>query len=209
VKVEIWSDIQCPFCYIGKRHFEAALASFDDRATVEVVWRSFQLDPTIPGNITDDLYDYLAKRKGQSRAWSIGVHEQLVQSAKAVGLTYNFDRAVVSNSFLAHCLIQMAKTANLGDTAEERLFKAYFTEGQNIGDPAVLAELGTEIGLERNRVAETLSTVAYAEAVRADIAAAQAIGVPGVPFFLFDQKLAVTGAQPTETFLTALQQTAD
>jgi predicted DsbA family dithiol-disulfide isomerase len=130
MKVDIWSDIMCPFCYICKRKFEGALQQFSNKEDIEVVWHSFQLDPTIEKQSDKDLYDYLAEREGQTREWAKQVNQQVTQSAKQVGLTYNLDNAVVANSFDAHRLIQLAKQKGLGDAAEERLFKAYFTEGK-------------------------------------------------------------------------------
>lgn len=208
MKVEIWSDIMCPFCYIGKRHFEAALAQFADSAAIEVEWKSFQLDPSIPATFDKpvNVYQYLADRKGMSLEQSKAMHDRVVAMAKAAGLDYRFDQAVVANSFSAHRMIQFAKTKGLGDAAEERLFKAYFTEGKNFGDPVVLRELGNDIGLSAEEVNESLTSDLWAYQVQQDIQEASAIGVSGVPFFVFDRKFAVSGAQPTEVFQQALQQ---
>lgn len=208
MKVEIWSDIMCPFCYIGKRNFESALAEFADSNHIEIEWKSFQLDPTIPEKFDKevDVYSYLAERKGMSYDQSVAMHERVVNMAQSVGLQYHFDQAVVANSFNAHRMIQLAKTKGLGDQAEERLFKAYFTEGKNFGDPLVLAELGKEIGLTEADVEESLTNDDYAFRVNQDIREAQMIGVTGVPFFVFDRKYAVSGAQPPQAFLQALSQ---
>jgi predicted DsbA family dithiol-disulfide isomerase len=207
MKVEVWSDIMCPFCYIGKRNYEAALAQFADSARVEIVWKSFQLDPTIPErrDKPTDVYEYLAERKGMSVEQSRQMHERVVQMARQAGLTYNFDKAVVANSFKAHRVIQLAKTKGLGDVAEERLFRAYFTEGQNFGDAAVLTVLGKEIGLTAAEVEEALSDEVYARKVEEDIAEARVIGVNGVPFFVFNRKYAISGAQPPAAFLQTLE----
>jgi predicted DsbA family dithiol-disulfide isomerase len=206
MKVDIWSDIMCPFCYIGKRKFEQALEQFPQKDKIEVVWHSFQLDPTIQDQPGKDLYSYLAERKGQSREWSVQVHEQVTQTAKQVGLDYRFDKAVIANSFDAHRFIQLAKTHSLGDAAEERLFKAYFTEGKNVSNTDTLVELGKEIGLEEAAIKEMLSTNAFAEEVGKDIDTAQQIGINGVPFFVLDDRLGVSGAQAPETFSAALNQ---
>lgn len=203
--VEIWSDIMCPFCYIGKRKFEAALALFAGSDSVEVIWHSFQLDPSIQYQPGKDLYTYLAEMKGQSREWSVDVHNQLTKTAKAVGLEYNFDKAVIANSFDAHRLIQLAKKYDKGDDAEERLFRAYFTEGKNVSDHATLAALGKEIGLERKEVEEMLQTKACSIEVNNDIEEARQIGVRGVPFFVMNRKYAVAGAQQPDVFLQVLE----
>ncbi|MCC6460297.1 MAG: DsbA family oxidoreductase [Saprospiraceae bacterium] len=202
--IEIWSDIMCPFCYIGKRKLEAALEQFEGKNEVEIVWRSFQLDPDMENRPHQDLFDYLAERKGQTRAWSIQAHEQVSQAARAVGLEYNFDKAVPANSFDAHQLIQLAKRSGRGDAAEERLFRAYFTEGKNVSDPVVLAALGADIGLEGEEVLEVLRSGAMADAVRKDMDEARRLELRGVPFFVFNRAYAVSGAQPVEVFLQAL-----
>lgn len=206
MKVEIWSDIMCPFCYIGKRNFEQAMQQFAHKNDIELIWKSYQLDPTIPLERTDSesVYSYLAKRKGWSLEQTKKMHEGLIQTAKNAGLDYNFDKAVVANSFNAHRLIQMAKTKGLGDKAEERFFFAYFTEGKDIGDTAVLLELGLEMGLSENEINSALAESTYAQSVKADIKEAQEIGVNGVPFFVFNRRYAVSGAQPAEAFLETL-----
>lgn len=207
MKVEIWSDIMCPFCYIGKRHYEAAISRFADSSDIELEWHSFQLDPGIPAKMEKQVgvYQYLAERKGISYDESAKMHGHVVDMAKHAGLTYNFDKAVVANSFDAHRMIQMAKSKGLGDAAEERLFKAYFTEGKNFGDPVVLVELGKDIGLTADEVKTALDDNAYADKVNQDIQEAQKIGVRGVPFFVFDRKYAVSGAQPADSFLEVLE----
>lgn len=207
MKVEVWSDIMCPFCYIGKRNYEAALKQFTDAGDVEIEWHSFQLDPSIPKSQEKrgNVYEYLAARKGMSYEQAVKLHEGVVQTAKNAGLAYNFDKAVVANSFDAHKMIQLAKTKGLGDEAEERLFYAYFTEGKDFGDPAVLVELGKEIGLEEAAVTEAINSDEYAYKVKQDIQEAANIGIRGVPFFVFNRKYAVSGAQPPEAFLQTLQ----
>lgn len=206
MKVEIWSDIMCPFCYIGKRNLEAALKQFPDTAMLEIEWKSFQLDPSIPAKTDKNVYQYLAERKGWSMEQTMKIHQNVVQMAKDAGLTYNFDSAVVANSFDAHRLIQLAKEKGLGDNAEERLFSAYFTEGKNFGNHDTLLELGKEIGLKEEDIKKALADDVYAYKVKQDIAEAQHIGVTGVPFFVFDRKYAISGAQPVELFMQTLQQ---
>jgi protein disulfide-isomerase len=208
MKVDIWSDIMCPFCYIGKRHYESALSRFEGRGTVEVEWHSFQLDPTIPNDIPskDNVYQYLADKKGISYQQSAKMHERVIEMAKNAGLDYRFDKAIVANSFDAHRLIQLAKTRGLGDAAEERLFRAYFTEGKDFGDFDTLISIGKEMGIPEEDVKSALVSGSYAEKVEQDIREAAEIGVQGVPFFVFDRKYAVSGAQPPEYFLQALNQ---
>ncbi len=205
MKVEIWSDVMCPFCYIGKRRFEHALAQFPQREEIEVVWKSFQLDPEMPTEAGTNINEYLAERKGWTVQYAEQVNSQVTAMAAEVGLTYDFDKAVVANSFDAHRFSHLAAQHGLGDAAEESLFKAYFTEGKNIADHAVLAELGASIGLDAAEVSATLAGTSYAGEVRQDIAEAAALGARGVPFFVIDRKYAVSGAQPQEVFLQALE----
>lgn len=205
MKVEVWSDIMCPFCYIGKRNYEAGLKQFTDSNNIEIVWKSFQLDPNIPNEVSENVYQYLADRKGMSYEQSVQMHESVVATAKKAGLDYNFDKAVIANSFNAHRMIQLAKTKGLGDAAEERLFYAYFTEGKNFGSSEVLIELGKDIGLTEAEVKTALTDDTYAYKVRQDVEEAQQLGVRGVPFFVFDRKYAISGAQPPEAFLETLE----
>lgn len=205
MQIEIWSDIMCPFCYIGKRKFEAALAQFPGKDQVSVIWRSFQLDPTIESQPGKDVYTYLAERKGQSREWAEQMHEQVVNTAREVGLEYNFDKAIIANSLDAHRLIQLSKKYNLGDAAEERLFKAYFTEGKDTGNHDTLVALGVEIGLDESEIRQVLKTDAYTDVVKKEAEEAGQLGARGVPFFVMDRKYAVAGAQPTGAFLQTLE----
>jgi predicted DsbA family dithiol-disulfide isomerase len=205
MKVDIWSDIRCPFCYIGKRRFEEALSRFEHKEEVEVIWHSFELDPSMKTQPYKNPLEYLAEIKGQTLQWSKQVHHQLTDTAAAAGLTFHFDQCVVANSFDAHRLIQFAKTKNLGDQAKERLLKAYFTEGINIADYEALLKMGIEIGLVKEEVSDVLKSDAFTENVRSDEATAQRLGISGVPFFVVDQQYGISGAQMPETFLEALQ----
>jgi predicted DsbA family dithiol-disulfide isomerase len=207
MKVEVWSDIMCPFCYIGKRNYETALNRFNKKNLVEIEWHSFQLDPTIPVNNgkKENVYQYLAEKKGFSYGHSKKLHEKLIQTAKNAGLEYNFDKAIVANSFDAHKMIQLAKTKGLGDAAEERLFRAYFTEGRDFGDKDTLVSLGEDIGLQENEIRDALGSDEYTQKVEQDIQEASDIGIGGVPFFVFNRKYAISGAQPPEYFLQTLQ----
>lgn len=206
MRVDIWSDVMCPFCYIGKRRFEGALAQFENRNDIEVVWHSFQLDPdakSLPGK---DVYSWLAERKGQSLDWSKQMHKQVVDMAAGEGLTYNFDKAVIANSFDAHRITQLAKKYGKGDAMEEQLFKGYFTDGKDVADYKVLLEMATAIGIDEKETAEVLNSNTYADAVEADINQAAQLRISGVPFFVINNKYGVSGAQATETFSQALDQ---
>jgi len=196
----------CPFCYIGKRKLEGALQQFDHKDEIAIIWHSFQLDPTMVYQPGKDIHSYLAERKGQTREWSVKIHDQMTQTAKAEGLEYNFDTAIIANSFDAHRLIQLAKTHGLGEAAEERLFKAYFTEGKNISDQNTLMQIGIELGMKVIEIGEMLNSDAYAAEVEKDIATAESLGIRGVPFFVIDGKYGISGAQPKEVFLDGLQQ---
>ena len=211
MKVEIWSDIMCPFCYIGKRNFEAALKEFEAKDEIEIEWKSFQLDPTIPKSFEKKVstYEYLAERKGMPVERSKEMHDNIVETARKVGLTYNFDKSVVANSFDAHKLIQLAKTKGIGDAAEESLFKAYFTDGKDMSDHSTLVQLGKEIGLNEEEITVALASKEFDTKVNFDISEGSQLGVTGVPFFVFDRKYAVSGAQPIETFLNALKQSLE
>jgi protein disulfide-isomerase len=205
--VDIWSDIMCPFCYIGKRQFEAALASFAHKEKVEVIWHSYQLDPSIKYEEGKDVYTRLAEMKGKTREWSIKMHQSVVDMANKEGLDYDFSNAKIANSYDAHRVIQYAKTEGLGAAAEERFFRAYFMEGAVMSDHDTLIKLGVEIGLDKAGVSKVLSSDLFSKEVEQDILFAQRLGVNGVPFFLFDHKWAVSGAQGTPVFMKALNHT--
>ncbi|MBS1938747.1 MAG: DsbA family oxidoreductase [Bacteroidetes bacterium] len=206
MKIQIWSDVVCPYCYIGKREFENALAQFPHRDRVEVEWKSFELDREAPVRSPDDMYGMLARKYGRTREQAKEMVAGVVERARTVGLEYNMDKAVMGSSFDAHRLIQYAKTKGKGDAAEERLFRAHFILGEHIGDHAKLKEIAQEIGLDGNAAEAMLKTDAFTEAVHADEYEAQQIGVRGVPFFVLDGKYAVSGAQPSAHFLGALKQ---
>lgn len=205
MKVEIWSDVMCPFCYIGKRKFEAALEQFEHKDDVEVVWKSFQLQPDLVTDTTKNTLQHLAESKGWTMEYTKQATAQVVQMAKEVGLHYDFDKAVVANSFDAHRTVQYAKTKGKGDAMEEQLFKAYFVDGKNTADHQTLTQLAVSIGLSEAEVKQILADTTYSDAVRQDIYESQQIGVRGVPFFVLGNKYAVSGAQASETFLGALR----
>lgn len=204
MKIEIWSDIVCPFCYIGKRQFDEALAQFNYRDDVEIVWHSYQLFPDYQQREGSDFYTEVGRLKGNNREWSIRFHNQIAEHAKRVGLEYNFEKIPFPNTFNAHRFSLYAKTKGLQHEAEEKLFLAYFTEGRNIGDLEALAQLGEEIGLQKADVNEALSNNQFTQQVLEDIAEAKRIGVNGVPFFLINGELAVAGAQDPNEFVKAL-----
>jgi predicted DsbA family dithiol-disulfide isomerase len=206
MKVEIWSDIACPWCYIGKRRFEKALATFPHRDEVEVQWRSYQLDPTLPDHHDGTELDYLVDRKGMSREQVQGMFDQVTAIAAEEGLRYDFGSVVVANSFSAHELLHLAKARGLGDAVKEALLSAHFEHGEDIGDRAVLVRIGTQAGLDAAEIARDLETHSWRDAVVADVTAANSLGIRGVPFFVLDGKYGVSGAQPTELFTQALEQ---
>ncbi|AMR30374.1 disulfide bond formation protein DsbA [Mucilaginibacter sp. PAMC 26640] len=204
MKVEIWSDVMCPFCYIGKRRFEDALQQFDHKEQVEIEWKSFQLNPDMQTDPSVNISQYLADVKGWTLEYAQNMNAHVTEMAAEVGLTYDFDRAVVANSFKAHRFTHFAKQHGLGDAAEEALFKAYFTLGKNTDDIDTLAGLGEEIGLDRDEVIGVLGSNAFADDVKHDIAEAGELGIRGVPFFVMNGKYAVSGAQAVPVFTQTL-----
>ena len=206
MKVEIWSDVMCPFCYIGKRKFENALAQFPHKDDIEVEWKSFQLDPSIVTDPSKTVHEFLSERKGISPQRAKEMNDYVTNIALQVGLEYKFDKAVVANSFDAHRFSHLAKKHGLQNEAEEKLFKAYFTEGKNTADVETLVKIGAEIGLEEDEIRNTLAGDDFSDEVKNDIYMAQQIGINGVPFFVLDNKYAISGAQESTTFLAALNQ---
>jgi predicted DsbA family dithiol-disulfide isomerase len=184
-----------------------ALEKFPHKDKVEVTWRSFELDPNLKTKIDLNAIDHLADAKGISHEQAEGMHKNVKQIAKEVGLNLDFERAVVANSFNAHRLIQLAKTKGLDNEAEEQLFKAHFIEGKNIDDNETLVQIGVATGLEEKEIREVLASDAFAKEVQEDEMQAQSIVIRGVPFFVLNDKYAVSGAQSPDTFLEALQQT--
>ncbi len=205
MKVEIWSDVMCPFCYIGKRKFEKALGEFSNKEDVELVWKSFQLNPEMKTQPNKNINEYLAEVKGWTLDYAKQMNAHVTNLAAAEGLEYNLDKSVLANSFDAHRFVQLAKKHNKGDAAEEQLFKAYFTDGKNIAEHSVLIELGKSIGLDSLEVKEVLDTNLYTEEVQKDIYESRQVGARGVPFFVFNGKHAVSGAQDSTVFLTVLK----
>lgn len=205
MKVEIWSDVMCPFCYIGKRKFEIALGEFENKENIEIVWKSFQLNEDLKTDTSKNTVQHLAETKGWTMDYTRNTIKYVMEMASGVGLKYDFDKAVVANSFDAHRFIQFAKTKGKGDAAEEVLFKAYFTEGKNTADHTILIQLAKDIGLDSEAVKVMLSSAEFTTEVNRDVAEAQQIGVTGVPFFVVDRKYAVSGAQDSKVFLETLE----
>lgn len=195
----------CPFCYIGKRKFEKALEQFPNADKIEIEWKSFQLNPDLETNPEISSHESLAAHKGISVEQAKAMSDQVVQMAREEGLTYNLNQAVVANSFNAHRFSHLAKKHGVQHEAEEALFRAYFTEGKNIDDAETLVAMGVELGIAANEVREMLDSDAYDDDVRMDLHEARQIGVTGVPFFVFDRKYAVSGAQPTAVFTETLE----
>ena len=205
LKIQIWSDIMCPFCYIGKRRIEVALENFPHKNSVEIEWKSFQLDAGFVASADDNMVVHLANKYQKDTVWAQGMLDDMTQNAKNSGLNFHFDKAVMANSLNAHRLLHLAKKFNLANDLEELLFKTYLTDGLNINDLATLKDLGVKIGLNSQDIDEVLNSDIYAKDVASDILEAQSIGVQGVPFYVFDNKYAVSGAQHVDTFITTLE----
>ena len=206
MNIQIWSDVRCPFCYIGKKKFEMALDKFPQKEAISVTWKSFQLDPSLKTAPDVSAKEHFSKQKGVSMQQVEGMYQQVVNAAKDVNLHFNLEKSVVANSFNAHRLIQLAKSKGLGNEMEEELFKAHFIDGKNIDDLETLAAAGIIIGLDDKEVKEVLHSDAFSKEVEKDEAEARSIGVTGVPFFVLNNKYAVSGAQSPEIFLQALTQ---
>lgn len=195
----------CPFCYIGKRRFEEAMKQFDRQGEIEIEWKSFQLNPQMVTDPGVSINDYLAEAKGWTIDHARQMNDHVTGMAAEVGLKYDFDKAVVANSFNAHRLSHLAKKHGLGDAAEEALFNAYFTDGKNIDDKETLIGLGVSIGLDAEEIKQMLDTDTYAGDVKHDIAEAQYLGIQGVPFFVMNRKYGVSGAQSVPVFTQTLE----
>lgn len=205
LRVDVWSDIVCPFCYIGKRHLEDALKRTGLEESVDIVWHSFELAPEAETNPEASIYEELAKRKGWSVEQSRQIHDQMEERARQSGLEYHFDRTIPANSFRAHRLLHLAKDHGCQDEIKESLLKAYFTDGKNIDDESVLVETGIRHGLQEADIQDALTSETIAEEIQSDIQSARQIGIQGVPFFVLNQKYALSGAQPVEVFVDALE----
>lgn len=206
MKVEVWSDIMCPFCYIGKKNYENALKQFAGAEDVEIEWKSFQLDPTIPeGTSIPNQAKYLAETKGMPAAQVEGMLKSVTATAAQAGIEMNFDQVIAANTRKAHRLLHFAKSKDLGGALKSELFQAQFTDGLDVGDTDVLVNLAGKVGLDQQAARQVLESGEYDYDVAQDIQEAANIGVQGVPFFVFNRKYAVSGAQPVEAFLQTLE----
>jgi predicted DsbA family dithiol-disulfide isomerase len=206
MQVEIWSDVVCPWCYIGKRRFEAALARFPHRDEVQVVYRSFELDPTTPRGSNASLNEVLASKYGVSLERATAMNDRVSRLAAEEGLEYRLERARYANTFDAHRMIHLAAAHGLQHAAKERLMRAYFTESEDVGDAETLVRLVVEVGVDAAEARAALAGDSYADAVRADLRRARSFGIQGVPFFVIDEQYGISGAQPTDAMLGVLDQ---
>ena len=206
MKVEIWSDIACPWCYVGKRRFERAQEQFEHARDDQDVRRSFELDPHAPRTHAESQDELLAKKYGMPVEKARAMNERMTGEARKEGLEFHLDRVRVGNTFDAHRLVHLAAESGRADAMKERLMRAYFTEGEAVGDPATLVRLGIDVGLDEAKVREVVNGSAHAKDVRADEERARAFGISGVPFFAIDERYGVSGAQPSEVLLDALRQ---
>lgn len=202
--IEIWSDIVCPFCYLGKRKLEKAMEGFEHRESIRVIYKSFQLMPDVKTEPGLSIAGFLAKEKGMSLEEVKQMNDYVTKQASALGLTYHLEKAIVANTFQAHRLLHHAKSQGRQVKTKERLLEAYFTEGKNMDDRNTLLKLANEIGLTQSE--EILDSDEYALDVRNDVLEGRQLGVKGVPFFVFDRKYAISGAQDMEVFSKALEQ---
>lgn len=204
MEIEIWSDIGCPFCYIGKRNFEAGLEQFSGKDEVDVIHKSFRLDPSAPMAPDASMAELLAKKYGKSLEEAKEMNRQVSGAAEAAGLEFNLDAVIPSNTMDAHRLIKMAEAEGKDGEALEHLYHAYFTEGRNVADAEVLLDIAETLGMDRGTVEQKLASNDYKEAVISDQNEATRLGAQGVPFFVINRKYGVSGAQPPEAFLEAV-----
>ncbi|HTV22907.1 MAG TPA: DsbA family oxidoreductase [Polyangiaceae bacterium] len=207
LRIDIWSDIACPWCYVGKRHLEQALGSFPEAKSVEIVWHAFELNPSAARETHEGPYaERLAKKYGMSPKEAQSRIDHLVSVGKSDGLTLDFERIRPGNTFDAHRIVHYAREAGKQDAVKERFLRGYLSEGEAIGDPAVVARLAVDAGLDAERVSAILASDEYAREVRTDEAEAHRLGIHGVPFFVVGGRYALSGAQPAELMGRALQQ---
>jgi predicted DsbA family dithiol-disulfide isomerase len=206
VEVEIWSDIACPWCYVGKRRFEAALARFEHRDDVRVTWRSFELDPSAPLEREGDRAARLAEKYGMTLEQAKAAERQLTELAAGEDLDFRFDIARSGLTFDGHRIIHLAAEHDLQDAVKERLLRAYFTEGELVGDHDTLVRLATEVGIPEDEARATVTSDRFADAVRDDELTAQRLGITAVPTFVVDRALGASGAHPPEQLLDLLRQ---
>jgi predicted DsbA family dithiol-disulfide isomerase len=207
LRIDIWSDIACPWCYVGKRHLEQALSRFPEAQSVEIVWRAFELNPSAPRQSNEGPYtERLAKKYGMSAEEATGRIEHLVEVGKNDGLTLDFERIRPGNTFDAHRIVHYAREVGRQDAVKERFLRGYLSEGEAIGAREVVARLAADAGLDTDRVSAILASDDFAREVRADEAEAQRLGIHGVPFFVIGERYALSGAQPADLIGRALRQ---
>jgi predicted DsbA family dithiol-disulfide isomerase len=206
MQVEIWSDVVCPWCYLGKKRFEQALAGFEHRDDVQVIYRSFELDPTSPPGVTTPTVERLASKYGMSAEQASQAQRQMEERAAGAGLTFRMDGLRSGNTRDAHRLTQLAKERGRQAALVERLHRAYFTEQDSVFDHDALTRLAVEAGLDPDEVKQVLASDSYGDHVDTDEAMAQALGATGVPLFVIDRKYGISGAQPAETITQVLEQ---
>jgi predicted DsbA family dithiol-disulfide isomerase len=204
--ITVWSDIRCPFCYIAKRKLENAISQFNHKDEVVVEWKSFELDPRLETNTKINTIDYYVS-KGASRQQMTDLFSNATRMAKEVGITFNLNEIIVANSFKAHKLVHVAKAVNKQNEAKELLLKAYFTDGKNIDDSNILLQIGENLGFSKENLEDKLSDKSLEVSIREDQELAKEVGVSGVPFFVFNNKQALSGAQSEETFLEMIKKT--
>lgn len=205
MEIEIWSDVACPFCYIGKRRFEKAIEQLPFQNELTVVWRSYQLSPDIVTRPNYSITDYLVEQKGMRAEEAVEINNYVQQMAEAENLSFDFAKLKVANTFKAHKLIQLSKQFSLQNEVEELLFRAYFSEGKNIGDDEELIRIAESAGIGREPAATALASEALNAAVEADIYEAFQLGIQSVPFFVVNRKYGIAGAQPPNVFIDTLQ----
>lgn len=206
MKIELWSDFACPFCYIGKKRFEKALSKFDHKDEVEVIYKAYQLNPMAPKTMTGTAYESFAKSHGMSVDQAKQRFNMFTENAKTVGLVYNYDIIQMTNTFDAHRLAKWANTLGKEAVLTDRLMHAYFTEGKNLADFATLVGLAKEVGLDETIAKNVLDTNQFEEEVKNQQSEARQIGVQGVPFFVVNRKYGISGAQQEEYFFGAIEQ---
>ncbi|MGZ3900226.1 MAG: DsbA family oxidoreductase [Bacteroidia bacterium] len=205
MRIEVWSDVICPFCYIGKRNYEAALEKFHSKDNIQLTWRCFQLDPDIANEEGISTAEYLATRKNIPQATVKQLLENVSSMAEKAGLQFKMDKAIIANSFDAHRLSHLVMRYGKQNHLEELMFNAHFVDGKNIGDKDILVSLAEEAGVKKEEAEEVLNSKAYAKEVLADISEAEDFNIKGVPFFVINRKYAISGAQPPELFLEVLE----
>lgn len=205
IQVEVWSDIACPFCYIGKRKFEESLNHFNHKEDVEINWKSFQLMPDAKKENDITMNEMLAERYGKTVEWAKQMNDSVTETAKEAGLDFNLDIAKFTNTLDGHRLIHLAAEHGLQDKAKEKLLSAYFAEGKNVSNKETLIQIGKEIGLKPDEVKQMLESDKFIKDVKEDIMNGQKLGLTGVPFFVFNRKYAVSGAQSSDIFLDVLK----